>query len=117
MSTITSSGFNAVCALDMGMKDPIPQYTHFISSLKSAHPELAYLHAIEALEGSEGAYPSDVSNDFLREIWGRKPFINAGGYNRESAIARADAGDGLVAFGRHFIPNVRLPFVFGQSTV
>lgn len=96
---------------DMGMTDPIPQYTHFISSIKSAHPELAYFHAIEpGLEGSEGAFTSDdVSNDFLREIWGRKPFISAGGYTRESAIARADADGGLVAFGRQFIANPDLP--------
>ncbi|EDR03120.1 uncharacterized protein LACBIDRAFT_191617 [Laccaria bicolor S238N-H82] len=91
---------------DMGMTDPIPQYTHFISSLKSAHPELAYLHAVEA---PEGVYPTDVSIGFLRKIWGQKLFINAGGYNRESAMARADAGEGLVAFGRHFIANPDLP--------
>jgi NADPH2 dehydrogenase len=102
----------------MRMTDPIPQFTHFVSSLKAAHPELAYLHAIEALvNGSEDAQPSNVSNDFLREIWGRKPFINAGGYNRESAIARSDVGEGLVSFGRHFIANVRLPFGLGQSSV
>ena len=100
----------------MGMTDPIPQFTHFVSSLKSAHPELAYLHAIEGLEGSEAAYPA-ASNGFLREIWGGKPFINAGGYTRESAISRADAGEGLVAFGRHFIANVRLSFVFSRSSV
>lgn len=94
----------------MGMADPIPQFTHFVSSLNSAHPDLVYLHAVEPLMGTnatEGSYLFGESNDFLRHIWGSKPFISAGGYTRESAIARADNhSEELVAFGRQFISNV-----------
>ncbi|KAF8061856.1 hypothetical protein FPV67DRAFT_299692 [Lyophyllum atratum] len=31
--------------LDMGMNDPIPQFSHFVSTLKRKHPDLAYLHS------------------------------------------------------------------------
>lgn len=98
---------------DMGMTDPIPQFTHFVSSIKSAHLDLAYLHAVEGLASTgaaDGWHLTGESIDFLRDIWGRKPFISAGGYTRESAIARADKdGEALVAFGRHFISNPDLP--------
>jgi NADPH2 dehydrogenase len=100
----------------MGMEDPIPQFTHFVSSIKTAHPNLAYLHAVEPLIGTnvtEGSYLFGESNDFLRHIWGSKPFISAGGYTRESAIARADKhSEELVAFGRQFISNVRSLFFY-----
>ena len=39
--------------------------------------------------------------------------MSAGGYTRESAIARADKdGEALVAFGRDFISNISFPFYF-----
>ena len=48
------------------------------------------------------------SNDFLREIWKPRPYIAAGGYARDTAFADADKHGDLIAFGRHFIPNVSL---------
>ncbi|KAJ7612397.1 hypothetical protein DFH06DRAFT_1015391, partial [Mycena polygramma] len=45
-------------------------------------------------------------NDFIRDIWGDRPLISAGGFNRESAIKLAEQRtNSLVAFGRHFIAN------------
>lgn len=97
---------------DMGMSDPLPQFTHIVQALKDQHPDLAYLHLIEP--GIAGAGDADdsrakvhQSNDVFREIWSPRPFITAGGFTRESAIAYADKGD-LIAFGRLFISNVRL---------
>ncbi|PPQ70249.1 hypothetical protein CVT24_013074 [Panaeolus cyanescens] len=91
---------------DMRMKDPVPQYTHFVSSLKKNHPNLSYLHAVEALERDLKANPPSNANGFLRDIWLPKPFISAGGYNRETAIERTEESDGnLVAFGKLFIAN------------
>lgn len=49
-------------------------------------------------------------NDFLREIWGSRPFISAGGYNHELAVDVAEKTGNLIAFGRHFIANVRYNF-------
>ncbi|KAH9476516.1 Chanoclavine-I aldehyde reductase fgaOx3 [Psilocybe cubensis] len=99
----------------MKMADPIPQFTYLISSLLKSHPNLAYLHAIEARAGA----PPHESNDFLRHLWRSKPdeafkrvFISADGYKRDTAIARAekDSEDGLVAFGKAFLANPDLPF-------
>ena len=96
----------------MGMSDPLPQFTHIVQALKDQHPDLAYLHLIEP--GVAGAADADEtratvhqSNDVFREIWAPRPFITAGGFTRESAIAYADKGN-IIAFGRLFISNVRL---------
>ncbi|KAF5364705.1 hypothetical protein D9758_005564 [Tetrapyrgos nigripes] len=102
---------------DMRMKDPKPTFAFLTRKLKESFPNLAYLHVIEPR--ISGASDVDVveeleteSNDFLREIWAPKPFISAGGYNRESAIKRVEEHDGagLIAFGRLFISNPDLPF-------
>ncbi|EIN03583.1 FMN-linked oxidoreductase [Punctularia strigosozonata HHB-11173 SS5] len=96
---------------DMRMPDPIPQFSHLVSALRAAHPNLAYLHVVEPrITGSEDTAPAPdsnqvESNDFLREIWDGLPFISAGGYTRESAIERSEQSGELIAFGRHFIAN------------
>jgi len=83
------------------MSDPVPQFTHFASSLAKYHPDLAYLHVLESNSPFE-------SIDFLRKIWGPRPFISCGGYTPDSAIQRANKSEDLVAFGRWFASNVRL---------
>ncbi|EIN03581.1 FMN-linked oxidoreductase [Punctularia strigosozonata HHB-11173 SS5] len=96
---------------DMRMPDPIPQFSHLVSALRSAHPNLAYLHVVEPrISGSNDKDPStydptEESNDFLRKIWKGKPIISAGGYTRESALEHSEKTGELVAFGRHFIAN------------
>ncbi|KAK7059824.1 NADH:flavin oxidoreductase/NADH oxidase, partial [Favolaschia claudopus] len=102
--------------MGMGMKDPIPTYTHLLSELKRSHPKLAFLHVVEpriAANLTVELSPDNAnhSNDFIREIWGDDiPLISAGGYSRDSAIALADKHpNALVAFGRHFIANPDLP--------
>lgn len=96
----------------MGMDDPRPQFTHLVSSLKQQFPNLGYIHVVEPRIAARvdldiNTLKPHASNDFLREIWSPKVFINAGGYDREDAINRAEGGEGrLVAFGRKFIANV-----------
>jgi NADPH2 dehydrogenase len=87
----------------MHMAEPIPQFTHFVRNLAAAHPDLAYIHAVE----SEAPAGTAESNDFMRKIWAPRPFITCQGYTRETAIARADATGDLVAFGKAYIANVR----------
>ena len=41
---------------------------------------------------------SHESNDFIREIWGLKPLISAGGYMRDTATRAAERGN---EFARH----------------
>ena len=50
------------------------------------------------------------SNDFIREIWGPRPIISAGGYDRDLAIEFADTKGDLIAFGRYFISNVSVSY-------
>ncbi|EIN03569.1 FMN-linked oxidoreductase [Punctularia strigosozonata HHB-11173 SS5] len=98
-------------AQDMRMPDPVPQFSHLVAALRSAHADLAYLHVIEPrvvgdVDKDPLSYDSArESNDFLREIWKGKPFISAGGYNRESALEASEKTGDLIAFGRHFIAN------------
>jgi 2,4-dienoyl-CoA reductase-like NADH-dependent reductase (Old Yellow Enzyme family) len=92
----------------MRMPDPVPQYTHLVTALRAAHPNLAYLHVIEprVAAGMDVEHSSTESNDFLRDIWKGKPLISAGGYNRNNAMKASDETGDLIAFGRHYIANV-----------
>jgi NADPH2 dehydrogenase len=95
----------------MGMKDPIPQFTHLLSSIKQRHPAFAYLHIVEPrMAGNEDVPTKEwqgQSNDFIRELWESMPLISAGGYTRDSAMNVAEKhANELVAFGRHFLANV-----------
>lgn len=86
------------------MVDPIPQFTYLVKRIVEKHPNMAYLHVVEPDKGA----PETESNNFLREIWGPRPFISCGDYTRETALAKADETGNLIAFGRYFISNVRI---------
>ena len=92
----------------MRMEDPKPTFAYFASQAKERFPDLAYLHAAEPrVGGTDDQDSNDVdSNEFLREIWGDKVFIAAGGYTPQSAAETVNAKGGLIAFGRHYIANV-----------
>ncbi|EPQ51238.1 FMN-linked oxidoreductase [Gloeophyllum trabeum ATCC 11539] len=103
---------------DMRMPDPVPTFSHLVSSLRAAHPSLAYLHLVEPR--ADGIFdrepPPGESNDFIRTTWsapgghddGRR-IISAGGYTRALALDVAERTRDLVAFGRFFISNPDLP--------
>ena len=104
----------------MGMKDPLPTFAAFVERIRDAHPNFAYIHVIEELEGPDldpiqpndanGANPSDL----LRKTWGARPYIAAGGFDRASANRTVEKHGGLIAFGRHFIANVSCPLSIRQ---
>ena len=111
---------NDLCMTGERTADPIPTFSYLISSLLSAHPELAYIHAVEPridLATTRTEVPEHESNDFIRKIVheakGPTKFIAAGGYTRDQAIEAAEKGD-LVAFGRAYIANVSIqrPAIF-----
>ena len=93
----------------MKMEDPKPTFSYFVSQVKERFPNTAYIHAIEprvaGIEDRQGNGPTE-SNQFLRDIWGDKPFISAGGHTPQTATETANTLGGLVAFGRHYIANV-----------
>ena len=103
----------------MGMKDPLPTFTRFVERVRDEHPNLAYLHVIGARVSGDDTV-ADVNrvqpNEVLRNTWGDRPYIEAGGMDRARAIETVGKHGGLVAFGRHFIANVSSLFLaIGES--
>lgn len=92
----------------MKMKNPVPQFEHFVSSLAKSHTDLAYVHFVEPEVSGNASVPAKEgeTNDSFRKIWGSRPFISCGNYTRESATKVAEEKGDIVAFGRPFIANV-----------
>jgi NADPH2 dehydrogenase len=93
----------------MKMEDPVPQFSHLVTEIKRKHPKLAYIHVVEPrILGYEVIeHPQYESNNFLREIWGNRPFIAAGGYDRALALEASEKRQSeLIAFGRLYASNV-----------
>ena len=78
--------------------------------LKAKHPDLAYIHVLEPM-GPPAANQEAVerSNDFVGNIRLPRPVIFNTGYERETAIKKAEQEGSLVAFGRGFIANPDFP--------
>ncbi|KAJ7931737.1 hypothetical protein B0H13DRAFT_1957416 [Mycena leptocephala] len=98
---------------DMHFDHPKPTYTHLITELRDRYPEFAYLHVVEPrADGGETVehIKEGYSNDFIRDIWGDRQLISAGGYTRETALAAAEEKGDLIAFARPYIANPDLPY-------
>ncbi|KAK0229939.1 hypothetical protein EDD85DRAFT_125852 [Armillaria nabsnona] len=96
--------------MDMGMKDPIPTFSYYVSQIKERYSDLAYIHLVEprvtgVTTRSLDEIDARESNDFIRDIWAPRPLISAGAYTRESAMETADTKGDIIAFGRYFISN------------
>lgn len=92
------------------VEDDHPTYDHLVKTLAAAKDPIAYLHVIEprmALGNEESAPPPDASLQRWRALWGGRPFIAAGGFNRERALAHCAAhpDNELVSVGRWFLAN------------
>ncbi|EGN94614.1 hypothetical protein SERLA73DRAFT_188596 [Serpula lacrymans var. lacrymans S7.3] len=96
--------------LDMCMENPVPTFSYLVTQLLK-YP-LAYVHVVEARHNGTTEFLGAASdlNDFIRDIWGDRPYISAGGYDREGALRRVEDKGGLIAFGKKYIPNPDLPF-------
>ncbi|KAG6914368.1 hypothetical protein DXG01_000734 [Tephrocybe rancida] len=96
---------------DMGMSDPIPQFSHLVTSLRDTHPSLAYVHVVEPrVNGTyDREHETHESNDFLCKTWGERPYISAGGHTAETAVQAAERDTELVAFRRYYTSNPDLP--------
>ncbi|CAO3637759.1 unnamed protein product [Mucor hiemalis] len=97
-----------------GMQDdtPVETWSYLTSEIHKKHPDMAYLHFIEAR--SDFRSDSRVNTvDTLapyREIW-KGPFITAGGFSTalEHGVQLGERTGNLIAFGRAFIANPDLP--------
>jgi 2,4-dienoyl-CoA reductase-like NADH-dependent reductase (Old Yellow Enzyme family) len=93
----------------MYFADPKPTYAHLVTEIRDRYPDFAYLHVVEPrVDGSQTVevIKDGYSNDFIRDIWGDRRLISAGGYTRDTAIAAAEGKGDLIAFARPYIANV-----------
>ncbi|KAI1620004.1 hypothetical protein EDD37DRAFT_182397 [Exophiala viscosa] len=106
----------------MRMQDPIFQFTHLISELRSFG--LAYLHLIEPRVAGNADVDNKESQadnlDFARAAWQKSsPIIIAGGYTPKNAGEALDTvfkdDDVAIAFGRYFLSNPDLPFRIAKN--
>ncbi|KAJ7718587.1 hypothetical protein DFH07DRAFT_761505, partial [Mycena maculata] len=99
------------------------QYTSYpISALKSAHPNLAYIHLFEprihgdtVVEGEVNRMSASIISYFVIGLGKQRPVlrsrrqspVRSGGFDQERGMQVADAGGRiLIAYGRHFLVSV-----------
>ena len=85
--------------LGMRMADPVPTFSYLISKIKDKHPNLAYIHSIEArvianYDVDAEKISDNETNDTFRKIWGERPFITNGGF-KTSDDARIEAEEAV----------------------
>ncbi|KAJ7869138.1 hypothetical protein B0H14DRAFT_3440840 [Mycena olivaceomarginata] len=99
--------------LDQFLHDRSNIRTDAYGGSATATQSFAYLHVVEPrVDGSEtlDVIKDGYSNDFIRDIWGNRRLISAGGYTRETAVAAAEEKGDLIAFARPYIANPDLPY-------
>ncbi|KAL0021784.1 hypothetical protein WJX79_010845 [Trebouxia sp. C0005] len=101
---------------DVADPDPYATNKYLIKEINRFN--LAYLHMVEprasGAEDTAGQFEDQDLSPFRKLFNG--PFMAAGGYNRERAIAalKQDHAD-LITFGRHYLANPDLPRRFRES--
>ncbi|RPD53056.1 NADH:flavin oxidoreductase/NADH oxidase [Lentinus tigrinus ALCF2SS1-7] len=95
---------------DMREEDPVPTFTYLVNKFKERHPDLAYIHVVApGAPGGEG--PKDPSqSDFIKKLWGSRPVITCGGYDRESGLKVAEETGQIIGYARAFTANPDLPY-------
>ena len=93
------------------MANPIPTFSHVVTYIRDNYPNFSFIDVVEPradgrFEGTGSTVPEEISNDFIRKIWGNRPLITAGGYDRRTALDVAENKGDIIAFSRAFIANV-----------
>ncbi|KAJ7364122.1 NADH:flavin oxidoreductase/NADH oxidase [Mycena albidolilacea] len=90
---------------DSSMTDPKPTYSYLVKEIRDRHPNFGYMHVIEDYGVPEGMEPA--STDFIREVWGDRPLISAGGYSddRDRGFRVAEEKGNIIAYSKAFIAN------------
>ena len=108
-----SQAIHANAGMRMPQDDMVATYSHVVNVLRAKG--IAYLHVIQpGVSGPDSLNDlSGDNDDFVRMLWGDSPYITAGGYDRETAMSRAEAHNNeLVCFGRPFTSNVMCSILF-----
>ncbi|KAI8083996.1 uncharacterized protein B0P05DRAFT_585773 [Gilbertella persicaria] len=97
---------------DMFDEDPVTTWGYIANQVQKKHPNLSYMHFIEARSKVHGTNMVNTVDSLqsYRDIW-KGPFISASGFSTATshAIELAEKTGNLVAFGRAFIANPDLP--------
>ncbi|KIW80307.1 hypothetical protein Z517_06922 [Fonsecaea pedrosoi CBS 271.37] len=97
----------------MKMRDPLPQFTHFMEGLKPLN--LAYMHLVESRISGNADVEATEKIDPLIATWADvSPVLIAGGFTPASARRAVDEEykdrDVAIVFGRYFISTPDLVF-------
>ncbi|EJU01876.1 FMN-linked oxidoreductase [Dacryopinax primogenitus] len=95
---------------DMRMADPKPTFSYLAQEINSRYPNFAYLHVTEprVIGSDDCKVPPEENNNFLRQIWRPKVFLDAGGFKEDVADVVPTMGD-VIVYGRYFLSNPDLP--------
>lgn len=98
---------------DMFDENVVETWSYVTSEIQKKHPNLGYLHFIQARAAVHTSDKSEAPPDTLepyRQIW-KGPLVAASGFSTatEHAIELAERTGNLIAFGRMFIANPDLP--------
>ncbi|KAI9476144.1 MAG: hypothetical protein EXX96DRAFT_575931 [Benjaminiella poitrasii] len=97
---------------DMHDENVIKTWSYITNELQIRHPDLAYLHFIQANARyrEDGHQNTNDSLEPYRQIW-KGPFISAAGFSTsiDFAFDLAEKTGNLISFGRAFIANPDLP--------
>ena len=95
--------------------DIVETFSTLLAHIRDAYPRLAFVHVRKDLSGAVDPEKAKLyahdSDDFLHAIWKSgahaddRAYLVGGGFNRQTALERAEAGD-VVVFGRAFLANV-----------
>lgn len=98
---------------DMQDDTVVETWSYLTSEIQKKHPDLAYLHFIQAraniFGNDKNVAPPDTLGPY-RQIW-KGPFITSSGFSTatQEAIDLAERTGDLISFGRAFIANPDLP--------
>ncbi|KIW29979.1 uncharacterized protein PV07_05762 [Cladophialophora immunda] len=97
----------------MKMRDPLPQFTHFMRGLKELN--LAYMHLVESRISGNADVEATEKIDPLIDVWDNtSPVLIAGGFRPASARRAVDEEykdrDIAIVFGRYYISTPDLAF-------
>ena len=93
------------------MANPIPTFSHVVTYIRDNYPNFSFIDLVEPradsrFEETSSVVPEEINNDFIRKIWGDRPLITAGAYDRRTALDVAENKGDLIAFSRAFMANV-----------
>ncbi|KIJ49069.1 hypothetical protein M422DRAFT_161634, partial [Sphaerobolus stellatus SS14] len=94
---------------EMGMKDPVPQFSYLIKTIRDTYPDFAYIHLVEPAYEDVPTPPDAAANDPFRDIWSPRPLLSAM-HTVDSAVRAAEDKGDIIVFGRIFLANPDLPY-------